>query len=93
MRLPRIHRPYKGINQSKITMKTQQRTPKSLRLLLMPLMAFVFFIGFIASLYGERKENSQIRNRAMTTNEKPQAYDFEMRLIPKEEEQTINSVQ
>jgi len=89
MHLPRIHRPFKDNKTTKAYMKSQRR-PRTLRILLMPLLAIVFLIGFIASFYGEKKENQQIRHQTITKQIGHQTYDFEMRVIP-QEEQTIKT--
>jgi CHASE3 domain sensor protein len=89
MHLPRIHRTFKDNKTTKAYMKPQ-RIPITLRILLMPLLAIVFLIGFIASFYGEKKENQQIRNQTVTKQIVHQTYDLEIRVIP-QEEQTIKT--
>jgi hypothetical protein len=89
MHLPRIHRPFKDNKTTKVHMKPQ-RILLTLRILFMPLLAIVFLIGFIASFYGEKKENQQIMHQTVSKQIVHQTYDFEMRVIP-EEEQTIKT--
>jgi CHASE3 domain sensor protein len=89
MHLPRIHRTFKDNKTTKAYMKPQ-RISITLRILLMPLLAIVFLIGFIASFYGEKKENQQIRNQTVTKQIVHQTYDLEIRVIP-QEEQTIKT--
>jgi hypothetical protein len=64
----------------------QKKAPRSLRIMLMPLMALVFLAGFIASIVGEKK-NSQKRIKTPAITQK--VYDLKMQLNVPDEKQTV----
>jgi len=64
----------------------QKKAPRFLRIILIPLMALVFLVGFIASIVGE-KENSQKRIKTPGITQK--VYDLQMQLNVPDEKQKV----
>jgi len=58
-----------------------------LTLLLFPIFGILFLIGFMLSYYGEKTSNTERVKTKPKTSEP--IYDFEMRVVEKEEKQTI----
>jgi hypothetical protein len=64
-----------------------KKTPnRFLRIMLIPIIALVFFAGFITSIVGEKKNNQKLAKK-QHVNQK--AYNLQMQLNVPEENQTV----
>ena len=72
-------------------MKSKSKIRRFATILLFPLLAPMFMVGFVACIFGERSGYAKKNRKKDLAKQKPETCDFQMEIVFQDEKPTISN--